>query len=143
MCASRRGQYVVMGNVGTRSSLLIDFDDDGDLDIVTGEFNDRPQVLVSNLSERADIRFLKVRLIGTRSNRDGLGARVTVEAGGGSFTETHDGKSGYLSQSSLPLYFGLGGADTVERVIVEWPSGERQEVTEGLEISSIIEITEP
>ena len=77
----------------------------------------------SNLSERTEVRSLEVVLVGNASNRDGLGARVTVRAGGRDLTRYHDGKSGYLSQSSMPLYFGLGGAASIESVTVEWPDG--------------------
>src|ERR1019366_4260958 len=86
---------------------------------------DRPQVLISNLTEKKPIHFLKVKLVGTKSNRDGLGATVQVRAGGHMMTQYNDGKSGYLSQSSIPLYFGLGEAGTVEAVEVTWPSGRR------------------
>jgi hypothetical protein len=126
LCEGRTGRYTVMAAEGSRSSVIFDLEGDGDLDVVTSEFNSRPQVLVSDLAERHPPHWLEVDLVGTRSNRDGLGARVTVTAGGLSQLALHDGKSGYLSQSDLPLYFGLGDAESVERVVVEWPSGTRQ-----------------
>jgi len=125
-CAGKTGLVPVYGSLSSRSSVLADLDDDGDLDLVTLELDDRPQVLFSDLSERRPVRFLKVKLVGTRSNRDGLGARVEVRAGGRQWTRYHDGKSGYLGQSSLPLYFGLGESEAVESVEVLWPSGQRQ-----------------
>ena len=81
-------------------------------------------------------------IVGSMANRDGLGARVTVYAGGRALTQQMDGKSGYLAQSSLPLWFGLGSAETVERVEVLWPSGRRQTVTEGLAPGKRVEIVE-
>ena len=69
-------------------------------------------------SDRTAIHWLKVKLTGTASNRDGLGATVHVTAGGRTLTKYNDGKSGYLSQSSLPLYFGLGDAQKIDRVEV-------------------------
>ena len=141
-CRGRSGRVTMMGSVGSRSSVLFDLDDDGDLDIVTLELNDAPQVLVSNLARRAEIHYVKVKLVGTDSNRDGLGATVEVVAGGRSFTKYHDGKSGYLSQSSLPLYFGLGSATEIDRIEVRWPSGRRQILEEGLTPNSLIEIVE-
>ena len=69
-----------------RSQVLLDLDADGDLDIVTNDLHDRPQVLISNLTERRPVRFLRVQLIGTRSNRDGLGSTVQVRHGGRAWT---------------------------------------------------------
>ena len=74
--------------------MIFDLDNDGDLDIVTNDFNSEPMVLVSNLADRKQIHFLKVHLTGTKSNRDGLGARVTVRAGSATYTKVHDGQSG-------------------------------------------------
>ena len=78
-CEGRSGPHVFWGALGSRASALADLDDDGDLDIVTNEFNAPPLLLISDLSDqKADFNFLKLRLIGTRSNRDGLGAVVSV-----------------------------------------------------------------
>ncbi len=142
-CLGQDGPVTVLGTLGTRASVLFDLDRDGDLDIVTNEFNSGPQVLVSDLSKQTELRYLEVELTGTRSNRDGLGAVVKVVAGDLEMTRSHDGKSGYLSQSSLPLYFGLGEQKKIDRVEVEWPSGVRQVVSEGIAVNSRLEIEEP
>ena len=122
--------------------MIFDLDNDGDLDVVTGEFNDRPQVLVSNLTHRRSVHFLKVQLIGSRSNRDGLGATVSVHTAGKMLTQYHDGKSGYLAQSSLPLYFGLGETNAVEYLEIKWPTGGLQRITSPL-ANRLLKITEP
>ena len=137
------GVVEVWGSLASRSSAIFDLDEDGDLDIVTNEFNDGPMVLVSDLSERKPIRFLKVKLSGRASNRSGIGARVAVSAGGGKYTKVNDGKSGYLSQSDLPLYFGLGDAGTIESVDVLWPSGKEQKLQGPIENNRLLEIREP
>ena len=141
-CNGKSGTIEVLGTLSTRSSAILDLDGDGDLDIVTNEFNDHPQVLVSDLTERRPIHFLKVKLIGTKSNRDGLGATVTVKTEGRSLTSYHDGKSGYLSQSSEPLYFGLGNASKVASVEVRWPSGKVQTIENGIAVNKLLTITE-
>ena len=141
-CKGQTGRITVLGALGTRSSIIFDLDDDGDMDIVTNEFNSEPLVLISNLSEKRAINFLKVKPIGTNSNRDGLGAKVTVTAGPKSYVKVHDGQSGYLSQSQYPLYFGLDDADNVDRIDVLWPSGKRQVVTGPLDSNQLIEIAE-
>jgi hypothetical protein len=65
-----------------------------------------------------------------------------VRAGGQVYTKYNDGKSGYLSQSVLPLYFGLGDAAKIDRVEVDWPSGHHQVVTEA-PINGTLPVTEP
>jgi hypothetical protein len=140
------GSVEVWAALSSRSSVLFDIDDDGDLDIVTNEFNDGPMVLVSDLAEKKAIRFLKVELEGSRSNRSGIGARVVLEAAGKRYTKVNDGKSGYLSQSEIPLYFGLGDAATVDRIRVFWPSGplgEAQTIQGPIETNRLLVIREP
>jgi hypothetical protein len=125
------------------SLVAADLDADGDLDIVTNDFNSAPQVLLSDLAARRRIHWTAIMLQGTVSNRDGLGATVRVRAGGQTYMKVHDGKSGYLSQSALPLYFGLGDSDTIERVEVDWPSGKKQVETRNLEVNRVLKIVEP
>jgi hypothetical protein len=142
-CRGRSGRFELHGTLGSRSSAIFDLDDDGDLDIVTNDFNSEPMVLISDLSDRTPIRFLKVALTGSRSNRDALGALVRVTAGGATYTKVNDGQSGYLSHSRMPLYFGLGSATAIERVEIEWPSGVRTSLDEGLELNSTLTVSEP
>jgi hypothetical protein len=104
--------------------------------------NDRPQILVSSLSEKKAIHFLKVKLVGSKSSRDGVGATVTIHAGGKKITQYHDGKSGYLAQSALPLYFGLGESLKADQVEVRWPSGIRQVVTNDIPANRLLTIKE-
>jgi hypothetical protein len=143
VCAGHSGKIRVMSPRSSRSSVMFDLDNDGDLDIVTNEFNSAPQVLISDLAQQKTIHWLKVVLAGTRSNRNGLGATVRLQTAGQTYTKYNDGKSGYLSQSVLPLYFGLGEATTIDRVEVDWPSGQKQVITSGLEENQVLRITEP
>jgi hypothetical protein len=141
--AGLSGRVSIWGARGSRSSAIFDVDGDGDLDIVTNEFNAEPLVLLSNLTERRGARFLKVALQGRQSNRSGLGAVVTVTAGGATHAQVYDGKSGYLSQSLMPLYFGLGEAERIERVEVVWPSGRRQVAQMPVAVNGTLTLQEP
>ena len=143
LAAGRSGRVVIWSAVGSRSSVMLDLEGDGDLDIVTNEFNTEPQVLISNLAEKNPaLAFLKIRLIGKQSNRDGLGAVVTVIAGETRQHQLHDGRSGYLSQSSLPLYFGLGKTPQIDAIEVRWPSDELQRIEGPIEGNKTLTITQ-
>ncbi|MBT5704709.1 MAG: hypothetical protein HOI66_00210 [Verrucomicrobia bacterium] len=136
-------RVVVWGAMGSRSSAIFDLDDDGDLDIVTNEMNHHPMVLLSNLSEKnPDLAFLKVKLVGTKSNRSALGAVVRVKAGELSLMKVKDGQSGYLSHSDFPLYFGLGTARQVDRLEVSWPSGIEQVIEGPIRLNQMLTINE-
>jgi hypothetical protein len=99
-------------------------------------------VLISNLAEKRAPNYVYVGLTGAKSNRDGLGAIVTVTSTNGSVTKVLDGKSGYLSQSRAPLYFGLGDAGVADRVSVVWPSGVEQTLDGPFASGMHIEVTE-
>lgn len=141
--AGANGPLSIWGSKSTRSAAIFDMDGDGDLDIVTNEFNNVPLVLKSNLSTKTSIHYVNVKLVGSTSNRDGLGAIVTVTAGGSKYVKAMDGKSGYLSQSTMPLYFGLGAAATVDRIDIAWPSGKKQAVTTGITMNGTTTVREP
>jgi hypothetical protein len=131
--------------IGTKPAMaILDLDNDGDLDIVTNEFHDGPMVLRSNLSDKRgdQLRWVGIKLVGSQSNRDGLGAVVKVTAGGKSYSQANDGVTGYLSHGLIPLYFGLGDAGGIEKIEVTWPSGKTQKI-EGLELGKTHTVREP
>lgn len=142
-CENRTGRFEVWGSVGSRSSVIFDLDRDGDLDIVTNDFNSPPMVLRSDLAQKHQIHYLAVSLEGRTSNKSGIGAKIELRAGDSRYTKVNDGKSGYLSQSDMPVYFGLGPNKQVDEIIVTWPSGERQVVEGPIEANRIFQITEP
>jgi enediyne biosynthesis protein E4 len=143
VCEGQTKKVTVTVPRASRSSVLFDLDNDGDLDIVTNDLNSEPQVLISDLAQVRKIHWLKVVLVGTKSNRNGLGATIRLHANGQIYTRYNDGKSGYLSQSVLPLYFGLGDATIIDRIEVDWPSGRKQVVSKDLRENQTLKITEP
>jgi enediyne biosynthesis protein E4 len=102
-----------------------DFDRDGDLDLLVTT-NGGPALLFRN-DQLAGHRSIRFRLVGTKSNRDAIGASVAIVSGGSSQTRVVKSGSSYLSQSELPVTFGLGKRDRVDRVVVNWPSGRSEE----------------
>jgi hypothetical protein len=102
-----------------------DFDRDGDVDLLMTT-NNGPAVLFRN-DQRGGNRSLRIRLVGTTSNRDAIGALVRIDHGGTSQTRMVKSGSSYLSQSELPVTFGVGRRDRVDRVAVSWPNGSTQE----------------
>jgi enediyne biosynthesis protein E4 len=107
-----------------RGAAYADFDRDGDLDVLIST-NNGPAYLFRNDGGNRN-HWLNVRLVGTRSNRDGIGAVVRVlNAGGKQWNMVRSGSS-YCSQSDLALTFGLG-KDTSAQLEIEWPSGARQQ----------------
>ena len=102
-----------------------DFDRDGDLDILLTT-NSGPAYLYRN-DQLAGNRSIRFHLTGTKSNRDAIGALVRIFYGGLSQTQMVKTGSSYLSQSELPLTFGLGQRDKIDRMQIEWPSGAKEE----------------
>ena len=110
-----------------RGVSLFDYDGDGRVDVVVRNYR-QPVQLLHNVGAAG--HWIDVKLIGTRSNRDAVGARVFLTAGGTrQMREVHAG-SGYLSGSTLVQHFGLGAAQSAERIEVHWPSGSVTVVTD-------------
>jgi hypothetical protein len=102
-----------------------DFDRDGDVDLLMTT-NNGPARLFRN-DQRGAPRSIRFRLVGTTSNRDAIGARVRIVAGGSPQSRLVKGASSYLSQSELPVTFGLGSDTQVDQVVVTWPNGRTEE----------------
>lgn len=122
-----------------RGLALGDFDRDGDLDVLITT-NNGPAYLFRN-DQASGNKSIRFRLVGTKSNRDAIGARVTVFSGGVRQTRMVRSGSSYLSQSELPVTFGLGKQDKLERVVIEWPSGRTEEF-KGLAAGRVYLVTE-
>jgi hypothetical protein len=107
-----------------RGVAFADFNNDGNLDMVVANVDDRP-VLLRNEGKTGN-HFLNFKLVGTRSNRDALGARIKLRAGGLSQIREVMGGGSFMSQSDLRAHFGLGKAAQADLVDVSWPSGLHQ-----------------
>ena len=137
--SARTGSALRLKFVG-RGSASGDFDNDGDLDLLVLNVNDRPRLLRNDLANSN--HWLELRLIGTASNRDAVGARVRLTAGGRTQIRDVRTSSGYLSQSDPRLHFGLGPHAVVDRIEISWPSGTVQNLRK-IAADRLLNITEP
>jgi hypothetical protein len=129
-----------------RGATWADYDNDGFLDLFIAndedqtQFPEGPQVLYHNQGNAN--HWLKIKLVGTVSNRQGLGVKVTVQTDGTTQLREANGASGhFFSQSASPLHFGLGNATIIDEIRVTWPSGVNQ-VLDQTGVNQEITITE-
>ncbi len=118
-----------------------DLDNDGRIDAIVTVKDGPPEILMNRSPEKN--HWLLVKLIGTRSNRDGLGARLKATLPGGRALYNHATTSTGLRASSDPrVHFGLGAAERVDKLKIWWPSGTRQ-VLENVQTDRILPVQEP
>ncbi|MDP9146719.1 MAG: CRTAC1 family protein [Acidobacteriota bacterium] len=114
--------------VAARGCAFGDFDNDGDIDVVVNTVNDYPQLL--RCDQKVSQNWLKIRTIGTKSNRSGIGARLRCVTHPPNESKPHQqidevrSGGGYFSQNDLRVHFGLGQADKVALLEIRWPSGQ-------------------
>ena len=123
-----------------RGAAFGDIDGDGDPDLAIST-SGGPAILFRN-DGGSDNHYVRLRLTGTKSSREAVGARVVVEAAGRRELRVVKSATGYCSQNQLDLTFGLGSATSADRVTVTWPSGATQEL-EGLAAGETHDVTEP
>ena len=122
--AAQAGSGFAQARVG-RGLAAGDFDRDGDVDLLMTT-NNGPPVLFRN-DQKTGNRSIRFRLTGTTSNRDAIGASIRIFHDGASQSRMVRSGSSYLSQSELPITFGVGKRDRVDRVVITWPNGRTEE----------------
>ena len=123
-----------------RGACFADYDNDGKVDAYVVNLGTQG-TLLHNVT-RNENHWLTIALKGTKSNRDGIGARVELMAGGRRQVAERVAGSGYLSQDDGRLHFGLGAAARVDKLTIHWPSG-REQTLENLPIDRILRVEEP
>ena len=116
---------------------VADFDNDGSLDFYQTNA-DQPALLYQNRTDPAG-HWIELKLTGTKSNRDAIGSRIVVRAGGQSWVREVNGGNGYSSQSTARVHFGLGALDKMDAVEIRWPSGRKETFSVPLDTISSIE----
>lgn len=133
------GSYFQEENVG-RGACVGDYDNDGDLDIFIMNL-DNPCKFIRN-NKGNENNWITLDLNGTKSNRDGIGAMVTVVSGDIKQVAQKKSTTGYLSQGDSRMHFGLAQNAKVDRIEIKWPSGEIQELSD-VQPNQILTINEP
>jgi hypothetical protein len=123
-----------------RGACFGDYDSDGRVDAFLVNLGAQGE-LFHNISTGAG-HWITIQLKGTKSNRDGIGARLELTAGGKKQTAERSAGSGYLSQDDGRLHFGLGPTAKVEKLVVKWPSG-REQVLDNLSADRVVLVEEP
>jgi len=123
----------------SRSLSAADIDNDGDLDLLIGNVGQTADLLRNDGGNNSN--SLSIRTVGSKSNRDGIGARLKLTIGGKVLLQEVRAGSSYLSQSDLRVHFGMGKAPRAERLEIRWPSGA-VEMLQDVEANQILTVTE-
>ncbi|MBX5494739.1 MAG: CRTAC1 family protein, partial [Bryobacteraceae bacterium] len=139
--ANGKFELVELGKAGLhRGAAFGDFDGDGRVDVVVSRIQDEAAILLNRSGEGN--HWLAFRLRGTRSNRDGIGAKVKVSTASGTQWNMCTTSVGYASSSDRTVHFGLGKDDVVKEVEIRWPSGVVQRLT-NVSVDRYVNVTEP
>ena len=136
---SRQLGEAIQHPISARGCAFGDFDNDGDLDVLLNPVNDFPELLRCDAS--TGNHWIKIKTIGTKSNRSGIGARIICVTG--DLRQTDEVRSGasYASQNDLRVHFGLGKATKADRIEIRWPSG-LNEVLEQVAADQLVYVEE-
>jgi len=123
-----------------RGAAVGDFNHDGKLDVVVTALSSPAEIWINDSPDTN--HWLELSLEGAKSNRDGIGARIRVSAGG--FTQYNhvSTAAGYASSSAAPVHFGLGAAGIVDEIEIRWPSGTVEKLKD-IQSDHILRVKEP
>jgi enediyne biosynthesis protein E4 len=133
------GKYFMKKLVG-RGACLGDSDNDGDIDVYVVNLNDRGAFLRNNKGNLNN--WISLKLVGTKSNRDGIGARIKIISGGKVQTSQKRSTTAYLSQGDPRIHFGLAKESIINKIEIKWPSGKVQ-VLDNVKVNQILTVKEP
>jgi hypothetical protein len=137
---SRQGGAVLDVKSVARGGCFGDYDNDGKIDAYMVNLNARG-TLLHNVTQSSN-HWIAIKLKGTKSNRDGLGAHLELTAGGRTQVAERSAGSGYLSQDDDRIHFGLGAARKVDKLFIRWPGGKEQTI-ENPKIDGVLKVEEP
>ena len=138
--ARAKGGAIFETKIRARGSAVLDFNNDGKMDVLITAMGDRCFLLKNR--DKSTHHWLKLMLEGTLSNRDGFGAKVTVTAGGKNYFQEVSCPSGFLMQGDKRPHFGLGASATVDKIEIRWSSGQSQEIV-NVATDQILKVKEP
>jgi hypothetical protein len=137
--AREKGGAYFDTRIRARGSYVLDYDNDGRMDILVTCIGDRPFLLHNR--DKSGNHWITLDLQGTKSNRDGFGAKITLTAGGKSYYSQARCPAGFLGQSDRRVHFGFGPSKTVEKLEIRWPSGTVQTLS-GVAADQILKVRE-
>ena len=137
---SREAGPVMSERTTARGACFADYENNGKMDAFVVNLGGKG-TLLRNVSTDTG-HWIELKLVGTKSNRDGIGARVEVFAAGKRQTAERVAGSGYLSQDDGRLHFGLGASTTIDKLIVHWPSGIEQTLA-AQQVDRVLTVQEP
>jgi hypothetical protein len=123
-----------------RGAAVADFNGDGKLDIVVTALSAPAEIWIND--SPGNNHWLDLSLRGTKSNRDGIGARIKLTAAGKVQFNHMTTASGYASSSAVPVHFGLGDARVASEIEIRWPSGTVQKI-ENVAADRVLQVKEP
>jgi hypothetical protein len=138
--SSTAGPYVEKVKTVARGAAFADFENDGRIGVYIVNLGS-PACLLRNITENGN-HWVAVKLVGHKSNRDGIGAQIEVFAGGRRQQRERVGSSGYLSGDDPRVHFGLGSAAKIDKIVVTWPTGGAKQTVESVPVDRIVTIEE-